>query len=364
MDIPRLQIGRWEFPLPLVSGGMGVKISGWQLVLAVLEESCLGTLTSMGLGDLSHGMSGTHFVTTSRAALQYELSQLRARTDRPFAVNVMGALSNVDDLIATAVQGGANIIVYGAGIPRALPAVVEDPDVALVPIISSARLAGIILKRWEHYRRIPDAFIIEGPLAGGHLGFSLDQLEHLEDFTLESILQQTLEVIKPYEDACGRKIPLITAGGIFTGDDIARMLSLGASGVQMGTRFVATHECPVAMEFKREYLNARPEDVRIIKSPVGMPGRVIANEFLRQLQGGDIPAPSCPFHCITSCERDAAGFCIAERLDNSYKGDVANGLIFCGANAPRVTRIMSVHELVTELMDGVRASTLTLPHAH
>ncbi|MFH1235324.1 MAG: nitronate monooxygenase family protein [Parcubacteria group bacterium] len=364
MDIPKLQIGLWEFPLPLVSGGMGVKITGWQLVLAVLEESCLGTLTSMGLGDLSYDMSSKHFITTSRQALQYELSQLRARTDRPFAVNVMGALSNADDLIVTAVQGGANIIVYGAGIPRTLPAVVENPDIALVPIISSARLAGLILKKWRQYPRIPDAFIIEGPLAGGHLGFSFDQLEHLEDFTLETILRQTLKVIKPYEDACGRKIPLIVAGGIYTGDDIARMLSLGASGVQMGTRFVATHECPVAVEFKLAYVNARPEDVRIIKSPVGMPGRVIANEFYHQLQGSDIPAPSCPFHCITSCEREAAGFCIAERLHKSYNGDVVDGLIFCGANVHRIDGIMSVHELVAELMDGVRASTLTLSNAH
>jgi nitronate monooxygenase len=363
VEIPRLKIGQYEFQLPLVSGGMGVRVSGWPLVLAMLEEECLGTLTSMGLGDLSRGMSNDDFIGASNDALLREIGTLQTHTNRQFAVNVMGALSNANELVITAVNAGVKIIVYGAGIPSHLPAIVEDPSVALVPIISSARLAGIILKLWKRYRRVPDAFIIEGPLAGGHLGFSFEQLTHMEDFTLESILSDTLAVIEPFEQAAGRRIPLIVAGGIFTGADIARMLSLGASGVQMGTRFVATIECPVSDEFKRAYVNARPADVRIIKSPVGMPGRVLANDFLERLLAGDIPKPKCPFHCILSCERDAAGFCVAERLDHSFKGDTKNGLIFCGANVYRIDRIMSVHDLVTELMEGVRASPLTIDRA-
>ena len=358
MDIPRLKIGQWEFPRPLVLGGMGVRVSGWPLVLAVLQEDCLGTLTSMGLGDLSHGMSNDDFIRTSREALLREIRMLQEHTNKPFAVNVMGALSNAKDLVATAVNAGAKIIVYGAGIPRNLPAIVENPDVALIPIISSARLAEIILNQWKRYGRMPDAFIIEGPLAGGHLGFSFEQLAHSDDFSLEKILQETLAIIQPFEQSGGRKIPLITAGGIYTGDDIALMLSLGASGVQMGTRFVATTECPVSNEFKWAYVNARLEDLRIIKSPVGMPGRVLANDFLRRLHDGHIPKPKCPFHCILSCERDAAGFCVAERLDNSYRGDVNDGLVFCGANVHRIDRIMSVHELISGLMEEVRASTL------
>ena len=362
MDIPKLRIGQYEFTLPLVSGGMGVKISGWQLVLAVLQEKCLGTLTTMGLGDLTHGMSANDFIKSSRAALQREIGQLQQRTENPFAVNVMGALSNADDLVVTAVDAGASIIVYGAGIPMSLPKIVEDPEVALVPIISSARLARLILRQWKKFSRVPEAFIIEGPLAGGHLGFSFEQLGHLADFSLESILRETLDIIRPFEDACGRKIPLITAGGIYTGEDIARMLSLGASGVQMGTRFVATYECPVAEALKQAYIKASAEDIRIIKSPVGMPGRVLHNAFLQKLQKGEIPQTRCPFFCIHSCERDKAGFCIAEKLDNTFKGDVDNGLIFCGANVYRVDKIMTVHDLITELMAGVRASTLELPN--
>lgn len=361
MRIPELRIGKHVFTLPLVSGGMGVRISGWQLVLAVLQEKCLGTLTTMGLGDLTHGMSANDFTKSSRAALQREIEQLLLRTDRPFAVNIMGALSNADDLVITAVDAGANIIVYGAGIPLSLPTIVEDPEVALVPIISSARLAKLILRQWKKFDRVPDAFIIEGPLAGGHLGFSFEQLEHLEDFTLESILRETLDIIKPFEDACGRKIPIITAGGIYTGEDIARMLSLGASGVQMGTRFVATAECPVSENFKQAYIKARAEDIRIIKTPVGMPGRVLFNALIQQQQQGAMPQTRCPFYCIYSCERDKAGFCIAEKLANSFKGDIDNGLIFCGANVYRIDKILTVHELVAELMEGVKASTLELP---
>ncbi|MBU0707690.1 nitronate monooxygenase family protein [Patescibacteria group bacterium] len=358
MEIPRLKIGRWEFLRPLVQGGMGVRVSGCPLVLAVLQEGCLGTLTSMGLGDLSHGMSNDDFIRTSREALLREIRMLQEHTNKPFAVNVMGALSNAKDLVATAVGAGVKIIVYGAGIPRNLPSIVEDPDVALVPIISSARLARIILNQWKRYSRMPDAFIIEGPLAGGHLGFSFEQLAHSSDFSLVKILREILEIIQPFEQLNGRKIPLITAGGIYTGDDISLMLSLGASGVQMGTRFVATTECPVSDEFKQAYVNARLEDLHIIKTPVGMPGRVLANDFLRRLQDGVIPKPNCPFHCILSCERDASGFCVAERLDNSYRGDVDNGLIFCGANVHRIDRIMSVHELISGLMEEVKASTL------
>ena len=223
----------------------------------------------------------------------------------------------------------------------------------------------MICNYWKRYGRTPDAFIIEGPLAGGHLGFLLEQLADLDNFSLEKILQETLLIIQPYEQECGRKIPLITAGGIYTGEDIARMLSLGASAVQMGTRFVATVECPVSMEFKQAYINARAEDLRIVKTPVGMPGRVIANAFYKEYAqrqaSGNVPKIHCPFKCIHSCERDEAGFCIAERLDYSFKGDVENGLIFAGANVHRIDRIMTVHELVTELMDGVRASPLTLP---
>jgi nitronate monooxygenase len=361
MNIPPLRIGTWEYSVPLVQGGMGVGISGPKLVGAVLAEGALGTLTPFGLGDMSKRLTEDEFIRTSGEAFQLEVEKLRSITDKPFAVNFMKALTNINKLIETALKLKVKIIVMGAGIPSNLPALVEDPGVALVPIISSARLADLILRSWKKYGRSPDAIIIEGPKAGGHLGFTKEQLTHIDDFSLEKILQETLTVIQPVEQKIGRKIPIIVAGGIYTGDDIAKMFSLGASGAQMGTRFVATFECE-AEALKKAYLDAREEDIQIIDSPVGMPGRAINNIFLQRLHYGDIPKPACPFHCIISCEKEKAGFCIAERLRNTLMGNLDEGLIFCGANAYRIDRIISVHDLIEELMAGVRASPLELPY--
>ena len=359
MHFDPLKIGRYEFPVPIVQGGMGVGISGYKLVSAVLKSGGLGTLTPFGQGDLSQGMTSERFISTSREAFKREVLALQSQTALPFAVNYMGALTNIDDLIITGVELGVKIIVFGAGIPFTLPAIVTDSSVALVPIISSARLAQLIIKRWDRYdHRVPDAFIIEGPLAGGHLGFSPDQLrpENIGKFSLENILKETLEIIKPFEQTCGRKIPIIVAGGIYTGEDMAWFLAHGASGVQLGTRFAATYESAASPEFKQAYINARQKDIVIIESPVGMPGRAILNDFLQQLHTGNISKPQCPFHCIHSCKRDSAGFCIAERLNFSLHGKVKEGLLFCGANVYRIDNILSVAELMNELLSGLIAS--------
>jgi nitronate monooxygenase len=260
-------------------------------------------------------------------------------------------LSNVNDLIVTAVARGIKIIVFGAGLPSSLPELVPDPSVNLVPIVSSARVAELILRVWDkRFARTVDAFILEGPLAGGHLGFSREQLAQPQEYSLERLLPGLLEVIKVYEDKYGRKIPVIAGGGIFDGRDIARMLSLGASGVQMATRFVCTVECDVAAEFKQAYLDTKEEDIVIIDSPVGMPGRAIRNDFLKGLEAkGKIPV-KCPYRCLTACKAEKAHYCIAKVLLNSYLGDVKNGLIFCGQNAHRIDKIVTVKELFAELV--------------
>jgi NAD(P)H-dependent flavin oxidoreductase YrpB (nitropropane dioxygenase family) len=243
------------------------------------------------------------------------------------------------------------MIVFGAGLPTRLPALVPDPNVNLVPIISSARVAELILRTWDRrFERIADAMILEGPLAGGHLGFSPEQLEHPEDYSLEILLPEVLEVIKPYEDKYGKKIPIIAAGGIYTGKDIARMLSMGASGVQMGTRFVCTEECDVSQEFKQAYLDATEDDIVIIKSPVGLPGRAINNQFLKDLEVKGKLKISCPYRCLTACKVETARYCIALALLNSYFGDVDSGLIFCGQNAYRVDKVVTVEKLIGELL--------------
>lgn len=355
MEIPKLQIGNITANVPIVQGGMGVRVSLASLAAAVANQGGIGTISSIGLGDIKE--AAKDYEKTSREALIQEIRKAKKMTDGHLAVNFMGVLSNSDDLIKASVKEGIKMIVYGAGLPTKLPALVDDPSVNLVPIISSARVAGFILKMWDRlYGRIADGMILEGPLAGGHLGFSEEQLENIDDFSLEKLLPQVLEEIKPYEDKYGKKIPIITGGGVYTGADIARMLSLGASGVQMGTRFVGTEECDVSQEFKQAYLDAKEEDIVIIKSPVGMPGRAINNQFLKDLEIKGKIKISCPYRCLTACKVKTARYCIALSLINSYFGDVDHGLIFAGQNAHRVNEIITVKELFGELLAGMQDS--------
>jgi len=353
MNIPKLRIGHLTAEIPIVQGGMGVRVSLASLAAAVAEQGGVGTISSVGLGDLD--ASQDEYERMSREGLQEEIRKARAMTDGILAVNFMGVLSNVEDLVRAAVREGIEIIVFGAGLPMRLPKMVEDESVNLVPIVSSARGAELILRGWaKRFERTAGAIILEGPLAGGHLGFTAEQLEHPEDYALETLLPALVETVKPYEDRFGHAIPVIAAGGIFDGRDIARMLSLGASGVQMATRFVCTEECDAAQEFKQTYLDAAEEDIVIVKSPVGLPGRAVRNKFLEELETIDRLQINCLYHCLTVCKVAEAKFCIAQALVNAYRGDVDHGLVFCGQNAYRIDKIVTVKELIAELVGGLR----------
>ncbi len=355
MKIPKLQIGNITADVPIVQGGMGVRVSLSSLASAVAEEGGIGTISSIGLGDIEAAKN--EYERISREALEKEIRKAKLTSNSNIAVNFMGVLSNVDDLIKASTREGIKMIVYGAGLPAKLPGLIEDRSVNLVPIVSSARVTEFILRSWnKRYERIPDAIILEGPLAGGHLGFSEEQLEQPEKYSLDNLLPEILETIKPYEDRYGKKIPVIAAGGIFDGKDIARMLTLGASGVQMATRFVCTVECDVSQEFKQSYLDTKEEDIVIIKSPVGMPGRAIQNKFLDDLEVKGKLKINCPYRCLTACKVSEARFCIAQALINSYFGDVDHGLIFCGQNAYRIDKIVTVKELISDLLAELEAA--------
>ncbi len=357
MKIPELKLGKLTARIPIVQGGMGVRVSLSSLASAVANQGGIGTISSIGLGDLKASKKDIEGI--SRDALLQEIEKAKSLTDGLLAVNIMGVLSNAADLVKTAVEGGIRIIVFGAGLPTKLPKLCEDPDVNLVPIISSARVAQLILRSWDtRYGRTVDAFILEGPLAGGHLGFSHEQLANIDDHKVEDILPGVLEAVKPFEDQYGRKIPVIVAGGVYTGSDIGQMLARGASAVQMGTRFVATEECGVSERFKQTYINAREEDIVIIKSPVGMPGRAIRNEFLEELERREDYKVKCPYRCLTVCKTDKAQYCIADVLVKSFFGDVENGLIFAGRNAFRVNEITTVKGLIDELLSELAAYDL------
>lgn len=355
MKIPKLQIGSITADIPIIQGGMGVRVSLSSLASAVAEEGGIGTISSIGLGDIEAAKH--EFERICREALEREIRKAKSMTNGHIAVNFMGVLSNVDDLIMTAVREGIKIIVYGAGLPLKLPGLVRDSSVNLLPIVSSARVAELILRVWDRrYERTADAIILEGPLAGGHLGFSEEQLKQSGKYSLDKLLPEVLETVKAYEDRYGKKIPVIAGGGIFNGKDIARMLSLGASGVQIATRFVCTVECGVSQEFKQAYLDAKEEDIVIIKSPVGMPGRAIHNKFLQDLEIKGTFKIKCPYRCLSVCKVDEAKYCIAQALLNAFFGDVDHGLIFCGQNAYRIDKIVTVKELILDLLAELEAA--------
>lgn len=355
MEIPKLKIGSITADIPIVQGGMGVRVSLSSLVSAVANEGGIGTIASVGLGELQ--VSADEFEKVSREALINEIHKAKSKTNGHIAVNVMAALSNADDLIRTSVNEGIKLIVVGAGLPLRLPRLVEDDSVNLLPIVSSGRAAGLILSSWDkRYGRTADGIILEGPLAGGHLGFSMEQLKQPEKYSLDILLPEVLEAIKAYEDKYGRKIPIIVAGGIFNGQDIARMLSKGASGVQIATRFVCTVECGVSREFKQAYLDAKEEDIVLINSPVGMPGRAIRNKFLKDLEIKGRMKIRCPYRCLSACKVAEARYCIALVLLNAYFGDVDHGLIFAGENAYRINKIVTVKELIDELLAELAAA--------
>jgi NAD(P)H-dependent flavin oxidoreductase YrpB (nitropropane dioxygenase family) len=197
--------------------------------------------------------------------------------------------------------------------------------------------------------------IVEGPLAGGHLGYSLAELEDKENFSLEIILPKVIEAIDKFKLGATR-IPVIAAGGIFDGKDIAKFMRLGASGVQMGTRFVCTNECDVAQEYKEAYLAAQQNDIAVIKSPVGLPGRVIVNEFVKRIIQGERMDFNCQYHCLYTCDPKKVNYCIAKALLNASRGQLDKGFAMCGSNAYRIQKIVSVKELISELVTETRSN--------
>ena len=344
-----LKIGNLTAQVPIVQGGMGVAVSLSRLASAVARCGAIGVIASAGIGvlraDALRDLPGANL-----KSLRSEILKARAETDGIIGVNIMVALTDYADLATAAMKAGADIIFSGAGLPLDLPSYRQpDNHTRLVPIVSSARAFRIIAERWfSRYGYTPDAVVVEGPLAGGHLGFKPEQIED-PNFALEKLIPAVVAEARRFEEQCGRPIPVIAAGGIYTGADIYKFISLGAAGVQMATRFVATHECDASDAFKQAYLDARPEDITIIKSPVGMPGRAIRSSFTTAGESGQRKPFRCPYHCIVPCGAETSPYCIALALKNARDGKFDNGFAFAGANAHRVDKIVSVAELVDEL---------------
>jgi len=350
MKLPDLVIGDLKINPPIIQGGMGVRVSTASLASAVSNEGALGVIASVGLGE--EGKEDMTYKERSKIAFREMIKETKRLTNKKFGVNIMYALTNYDDLVNVAVEEEVGAIMTGAGLPLHLPALTKNSTTKLIPIVSSARAADIILRAWlKRYQRLPDAFIVEGPLAGGHLGFSYSEAIGIEQIFLEDIVREVLSLVKGYEKLQKKKIPIIAAGGIFTGTDIVRMLKLGASGVQMATRFVCTKECNVSEKYKEAYLKCKEEDIVVILSPAGMPARVIKNKFVERIQRGEKMKFECPFKCLKSCDLYSANYCIAQALVNAYRGNLDEGFAMCGVNACRLRKIVSVKELISELVE-------------
>ena len=349
-----LRIENLTARIPIIQGGMGVGISLSGLAAAVANEGGVGVIATAGIGQLEPDFF-QHFEEANIRALRREIRQARAATNGILGVNIMVALTNFATLARTAIEEGIDIIFSGAGLPLDLPKYrSRDTKTKLVPIVSSGRAAALLCRRWiEKFDYPPDALVVEGPLAGGHLGFKLDQLSD-PAFALEKLIPEVIEAVQPFSEKIGHSIPVIAAGGIYTGADIFKFLNMGAAGVQMGTRFVTTHECDASMKFKQTYLDSKPEDIVIIKSPVGMPGRVIRNAFIDALNRGEKEPYSCPYHCIITCDYLNSPYCIALALINAQKGELSRGFPFAGANAYRATEIISVKQLMDSLIEEYR----------
>jgi len=351
-----LKIGDLKAKIPIIQGGMGVGISLSGLAAAVANEGGIGVIAVAAIGEPESDFF-SNYLSANIRALKKEIRKARELTRGILGVNIMVALSNYADMVKTSVAEGIDIIFSGGGLPLDLPQLLNgNRNTSLVPIVSSGRAARLICKRWsERHHRLPDAVVVEGPLAGGHLGFKPEELEDADN-ALEKLVPEVIAQIKPFADEFGVTIPVIAAGGIYTGEDIARFIRLGAAGVQLGTRFVTTHECDASMEFKQAYIDSNEEDIVVIKSPVGMPGRAIRNQFLDDVREGKKKPYKCPYHCIRTCDYKESPYCIFFALVNAKKGKLKHGFAFAGANAWRATRIISVHELMESLVEEYEAA--------
>ncbi|MGL4411927.1 MAG: NAD(P)H-dependent flavin oxidoreductase [Bacteroidales bacterium] len=337
-----LNIGGLTIRVPIIQGGMGVGISLSGLASAVANEGGVGVISSAGLGLLYNKLS-SNYAEASILGLKEEVRKAREKAQGIIGVNVMVAMTNFADMVKTSIAEKVDIIFSGAGLPLDLPSFLNKDSVTkLVPIVSSARAAKIICEKWKaNYNYLPDAVVVEGPKAGGHLGYKENQLEDTK-YSLEQVLTEVVSEISSIEEQYNVRIPVIAAGGIYTGEDIHKMLELGASGVQMGTRFVTTEECDADIAFKESYIKATSSDIEIIKSPVGMPGRAINSSFIQEVRDGKKQPKSCPFHCIKTCDISKSPYCIMLALYNAFKGNLNRGYAFAGANAFRAEGIESV----------------------
>ena len=351
-------IGNLEVKLPIIQGGMGVGVSLSGLASAVANEGGIGVISCAGLGLIYHKSPGD-YLNKCILGLKEELKKAKEKSKGIIGVNIMVALSNYADMVKTSIAEKADVIFAGAGLPFDLPSyLTSGSKTKLVPIVSSARAAKILCDKWSsNYDYLPDAIVVEGPKAGGHLGFKVNQIDD-EHYSLEQLIPEVVTIADSYKDK--KNIPVIAAGGISTGEDILRFIRMGVSGVQLGTMFVTTEECDASDTFKNVFVNAKQEDVKIIQSPVGLPGRAIDGEFIQNVEKGMEKPKTCPFHCIKTCDYTKSPYCIVQALYQAARGNMKKGYAFTGLNVHLSKKISTVKEVISNLKAEFLNATSTL----
>lgn len=352
-DFKELKIGTHIAKTPIVQGGMGVGISLSSLASAVANEGGVGVIAANGIGllDKDYFKDGDN---ASVRAFRKEIRIAREKTKGIIGVNIMVAIDNFKKMLDVAIEEAVDVVFMGAGLPiKNIPVErMREKNISIVPIVSSSRACDLIFKMWSKiYKDIPDGVVVEGPMAGGHLGFEKDQVSKKE-YQLPSLVKDIKKTLLKYENEFNKSLALIAGGGVYSGKDIYNTLKAGADGVQMATRFVATDECDADIKFKLAYVDCKKEDIGFIKSPVGMVGRAIRNDFIKKSEEGLKHNFSCNWKCLATCKANDANYCISVALNNARMGKIDKGFVFAGSNAYRIKEIISVHSLVTELRKG------------
>ncbi|HPN72905.1 MAG TPA: nitronate monooxygenase family protein [Candidatus Omnitrophota bacterium] len=346
-----IDMGELVIKVPIIQGGMGVRVSTSSLAAAVADCGAAGTIASVGLApDTEENRADVP--KSCREHLRKEIRLARKMSSGVIGVNVMVALSNYEDIVRTTVEEKADYIISGAGLPLRLPEYTEGSQIKLIPLISSARGLEVVARTWKRrYNVLPDAVIVEGPLSGGHIGgHTIEDLKAGRLRKLEDNFTEVLKAVGEYEKVKKKKIPVMAAGGIFDGRDMARFLAMGASGVQMGTRFVATLECSVAQAYKDLYVNSDASSIVFIQSPVGMPAKVLRTKFIDDVLKGERKPIRCAYRCLRTCDPNEVQFCIAKALINAAEGDMDNALVFAGSRVSEIKKIVPVKELIEEVV--------------
>lgn len=344
-----IQIGNKISKYPIIQGGMGVGVSLHRLAGTVAKEGGIGIISTANIGFREPDFDISPEKANIRA-LKKEIDMARKISPEGIiGINIMCACNQYDEIVTESVKNNIDLIISGAGLPLKLPSLVKETNTKIAPIVSSARAFSLICRHWKkRYDYIPDLVVVEGPEAGGHLGFSCSDLQN-QELKLENIVREVIEIANDMEQKYEKKIQVVAAGGIYEKKDVRHFLQMGAAGVQLASRFVATEECDADEEFKKAYINCKAEDITIISSPVGMPGRAIRNTFINKVEKCKERITQCS-KCLKACNPSSAPYCITKALVNAVKGDVENGLVFCGAKVEKINCISTVSDIIFELM--------------